>query len=217
MISGGTLYLLLPRMGEDSFKSVGFRGFFRPFASISFSFGPSLFFPLIEELAVLLDLLCDPEHGFVKPAFLQFALPHDDDAPAFRFQLPPHLLVPLLVPAHLRCPELRVRLGNRIVLAPFVSMPEAPVDKDDRPVSRQDDVRAPRQPLVVYAIAESQAPKRITQTQLRLGGGGVDLRHDVVPLFGGEDVGHARKIVIILSKNNEFWGQYQSEDVLTRS
>ena len=177
-------------MGEDSFKRADFRGFFRSFVPISFSFGPSLLLPLIEELAVLLDLFCDFENGFVKPAFLQFALPYDDDAPAFRFQLPPHFLVPLLVPAHLRCPELRVRLGNRIVLAPFVSMPEAPVDENDRPVSRQDDIRASRQPLVVDAIAESQPPKGITQTQLRLGGGGVDLRHDVVSLFGGEDVGH---------------------------
>lgn len=64
------------------------------------------------------------------------------------------------------------------------------MDENDRPVSRQDDIRAPRQPLVVDAIAEPQAPKGITQTQLRLGGGGVDLRHDVVSLFGGEDVGH---------------------------
>ena len=127
-------------MGEDSFKRVDFRGFFRPFAPISFSFGPSLLFPLIVELAVLLDLFGDIENGFVQPAFLQFALPHDDDAPAFRFQLAPYLLVPLLVPAHLRCPELRVRLGNRIVLAPFVSMPEAAMDKDDRPISRQDDI-----------------------------------------------------------------------------
>ena len=69
-------------------------------------------------------------------------------------------------------------------------MPEAPVNEDGRPVSRQDDIRAPRQPLVVYAIAESQSPQGITQAQLRLGGGGVDLRHDVMPLGGGEDVGH---------------------------
>ena len=181
---------------------------FRALLSPLFSLGPSFLLPLIEELSVLLDLFCDFENGFVQPAFLQFALPHDDDAPAFRFQLPPHLLVPLLVPAHLRRPELRVRLGNRIVLAPFVSMPEAPVDKDDRPVSRQDDIRAPRQPLVVYAIAESQPPKGITQTQLRLGGGGVDLRHHVVPLFGGEDVGHARKKMMSNVGIIRKWGDY---------
>ena len=63
------------------------------------------------------------------------------------------------------------------------------MDKDDRSISRQDDVWAPRQALVVYAIPEPQTPKGITQTQLRLGGGGVDLRHDVVSLLGGEDVG----------------------------
>ena len=185
-------------MGEDSFKRADFCGFF----------GPSLLLPLIEELAVLLDLFGDFEHGFVQPAFLQFALPHDDDAPAFRFQLAPHFLVPLLVPAHLRRPELRVGLGNRIILAPFVSMPEASVDENGRPVSRQDDIRAPRQPLVVDAIAESQPPKGITQTQLRLGGGGVDLRHDVVSLFGGEDVGHARKKMMSNVGIIRKWGDY---------
>ena len=149
-------------MGEDSFKGVGFCGFFRSFAPISFLLRPSLFFPQIEELAVLSNLLGDAENRVLLPALFQFALPHDDDAPSFRFQLPPHLLISLLVPAHLRHPKLLIRLGNRIVLAPFVSMPEAAVDENDRAVSRQDDVRAPRQTLVVYSIAESQSPKGIT-------------------------------------------------------
>ena len=165
---------------------------FSPFgvlASPPFSLHPSLFFSLIEVFTVLLDLLCDPENGFVQPGFLQFALPHDDDAPTFRFQLPPHFLISLLVPAHLRRPKFRIRLGNRIVLAPFVSMPEAAVNENDCSVSWQDDVRAPRQPLIIHAIAEPQSPESKTNTQLRLGGGGVDLRHHVMTLLGGEDVG----------------------------
>lgn len=76
-------------------------------------------------------------------------------------------------------------------------MPEASVDENDRPVSRQDDIRAPRQPLVVDAIAESQPPQGITQTQLRLGGGGVDLRHHVVSLFGGEDIRHPLSMLML--------------------
>ena len=64
------------------------------------------------------------------------------------------------------------------------------MDEDNGPVSWQDDFRAPRQPLVVHTIAEPQPPEGITQSQLRLGGGGVDLRHNVVSLLGGEDVGH---------------------------
>lgn len=70
-------------------------------------------------------------------------------------------------------------------------MPEAAVDENDSVISRKNDVRAPRKPLVVHTIAEPQPPKGITQAQLRLGGGGVDLRHDVVSLRRGEDVGHA--------------------------
>ena len=131
-------------MGEDSIKGVGFCGFFRSFAPISFLFRPSLLLPLIEEFSVRSNLLSDAKNRVLQPAFVQFAFPHDDDAPSFRFQFAPHLLIPFLVPAHLRRPEFRVRLGNRIVLAPFVPMPEAAVDKDDSPVSRQDGIRTPR-------------------------------------------------------------------------
>ncbi len=74
---------------------MSFCGFSRPFAPKSFSFCPPFLLPLIEELAILLDFLCDFEYGFVPPALLQFALPHDDDVPSFRFQFPPYLLVPL--------------------------------------------------------------------------------------------------------------------------
>ena len=87
-------------------------------------------------------------------------------------------------------------------------MPEAAVDEDGGPVSRQDDVWAPRQALVIYSITESQPPKGKTQTQLRLGGGGVDLRHDVVPLLGGEDVGHARKKMMSNVGIIRKWGDY---------
>ncbi len=76
-------------------------------------------------------------------------------------------------------------------------MPEAAVDEDDRAVSRQDDIRTPRKSLVVYTVAKPQSPKGITQTQLRLGGGGVDLRHDVVSLLGGKDVGQMICLVSI--------------------
>ena len=76
-------------------------------------------------------------------------------------------------------------------------MPEAAVDENDRSISRQDDVRAPWQALVVYAIAKSQPPKGITQTQLRLGGGGVDLRHDVMTLLGGEDIRHPLSMLML--------------------
>lgn len=90
-----------------------------------------------------------------------------------------------------------------------MSMPEASVNKDDRAVSRQDDVRTPRQPLVVHTIAEPQPPESITQTQLRLGGGGVDLRHDVVPLGGGKDVGHAQKRIMRDIGIIREWGDYR--------
>ena len=95
-------------------KQLSFR---RPLNSPPFPLDASLFLPLIEEFSVRSNLLGDAENRILQPALFQFALPHDDDAPSVRFQLAPHLLVPFLVPAHLRRPELRIRLGNLLVFA----------------------------------------------------------------------------------------------------
>ena len=64
------------------------------------------------------------------------------------------LLVPLPVPCDLRRPEFSVRLGNRVELAVPVAMPEAAMDKDDRAVLGEDDVRFAGQPLIIHPVPE---------------------------------------------------------------
>ena len=105
------------------------------------------------------DLGEDPVHGSVQPRLLQLAFPDDDDAPALRLQHPPDHLVPLLVPGNLRHPELRVRLRHSIAPAAPVPMPEATVHEDRGPVSRQHDVRRPRQAPHIRPIPESRFPQ----------------------------------------------------------
>ena len=75
-----------------------------------------------------------PVDGLFKVRLFQLTLPDNDYAPAFRLQLSPHLLVPLLVPGDFSYPELCVGFGDRIILAVFVAMPKASVYEDNRPM-----------------------------------------------------------------------------------
>ena len=118
-------------------------------------------------LHVAADLGADPVHGGVQACLLQLALPDNDDTPALRLQHPPDHLVPLLVPGNLRHPELRVRLRHSIAPAAPVPMPEAAVHEDRGPVSRQHDIRRPRQAPHIRPIPESPPPQGTPQRQLR--------------------------------------------------
>ena len=108
-------------------------------------------------------------NGVLQTSLFQLAFPYDDDKPALSLHLPPNLLVALLVPGDLGGPEVRVGLGNSIVGAAFVSMPEAAVNEDDRPVLRQDDIGGSGETFVVQTVSKAQMPKRMTQTEFRAG------------------------------------------------
>ena len=104
---------------------------------------------------------------FLQNRLLQLAFPHDDDEPALGFQLPPDLLVPLLVAGNLGRPEIRVGLGDRIVFTILVSMPETAVDEDGRSIFWEDNVRRSRQSFVVHPITKSFSPKKMAKRYLR--------------------------------------------------
>ena len=93
-----------------------------------------------KDLAVLPDGRCRCFNGFLQALLFQFAFPDDDDAPAFCLQLAPGVLVALPVAGYLGCPEVGVGLGNRVILAVLVAVPEAAVDEDDGAVLGEDDV-----------------------------------------------------------------------------
>ena len=111
-----------------------------------------------KDLAVVEDLCLYTADGFIQDGLLQLAFPDDDDAPAFGFELSPGLLVTLLVPSDFRRPEVGVSLGNRVVLAAFVAVPEAAVDEDDSVVFGEDDIGGAGETLVVHPVAEPQTP-----------------------------------------------------------
>ena len=93
-----------------------------------------------------------------KVRLFQLALPDNDDAPSFRLQLTPHLLIPLLVPGNLGHPELRVGFWDCIILTAFVAMPEAAMYKDNCPILWQYDIWPPREALIVNPVAKTLTP-----------------------------------------------------------
>ena len=132
---------------------------------------------------------------------LQFALPYRDAVPPHLRQPSLLLSVPLLVSSYLRHPELPVRLRNltargigKYVFTPLslwrgvggeapMTMPEAPVHKDARPVLSQHQVGMSRQPLMVQPIPESPLPQPTPHNHLRLRVLRLDSRHVIIPLL----------------------------------
>ena len=133
-----------------------------PLLPIRFSGLPSILQSLPESLSILADFLCDAINRFVQNRFLQLALPDDDDRPAFRFQLTPHLLVSLLISCYFRHPEISIGLGDSVILAALVAVPETTMHKNHGAVFRENDVRGARKASINHFVAESQAPECVT-------------------------------------------------------
>jgi len=82
--------------------------------------------------------------------------PDDDRAPAETAQATPIPLVPKNVRLEFLFPEDGVTLRIVGKATSWMPVPEAPVDKDNGAVTRQDDVGASRQILPVKAESETE-------------------------------------------------------------
>ena len=142
-------------------------------------------------------------HRVVDEGGLQLAFPDNDDLPSVFLQHSVVLLVALLVPPNLLHPELPVRRRNLAATRAdnfqfsifnfqfgFVSMPEAPVDEDGRPIWPHHDVGLPGHRLHVEPIAVPVTPQPPPHLQLRLRVLAADVRHASVPLLRCHRVGH---------------------------
>ena len=96
--------------------------------------------------------------GFSNARLLQLTLPNDDDAPPFRLQLPPDILISHLIPSDLSNPELRVSLGNSIILAAFVAMPETAVNENDGSMLWKNYVWTAWKTLGICSVTKSPMP-----------------------------------------------------------
>ena len=88
---------------------------------------------------------------------LQLAFPYCDAMPSHRGKLALVFYVTITVAFNLRFPEFSVALWNHIISASFVSMPEATVHEDARPVFAKHDVRMTRETWMVQPIAKPTA------------------------------------------------------------
>ena len=115
---------------------------------------------------------------------LQLTFPDDDDEPTLCLQLPPDLLVPLLVAGDFCLPELRVGLGSRVVFAILVAVPETAVDEDGGAVFGKDDVRGAWKLMNVEPVSESRLPEYTSQNSLRASVCRPVMRHVFIHMFG---------------------------------
>ena len=85
--------------------------------------------------------LRDTLNRIINTPLLQLAFPNNDNAPPFRLQLSPYLLIPLLITSNLCHPEVRVCLRCFVIVTAFVTMPKATVNENGRSVSWQYNIR----------------------------------------------------------------------------
>jgi hypothetical protein len=87
------------------------------------------------------------------------------------------LPVALDVPCNLLHPEISVGLGDGIVPATLMAMPEAPIYEDTSAVLAEYNVRMPWQTRIVHPITKAFAPQIFSDDHLRLRVFSFDSRH----------------------------------------
>ena len=128
--------------------------------------------------------------SFLPDSRLQFAFPYHDGMPSHFSQPVQHLMVPFPVSPDLLHPEPGVRFRHHIILASFMSMPEAPIHQNAGTILSEHDIRFSRQPWMIEPIPESPTPQKFPDKNLRFGIPAPYCRHIVMALFYGQTVRH---------------------------
>lgn len=90
-----------------------------------------------------------------------------------------------------------------------VSMPKTSVHKNAGSVFSQNQIRMPRQPLVIKPIAEAPTPQSTPHNHLRLRVLATNRRHVLVPLFRSKFI-HLEHLLILLSSSKPYQRAYTS-------
>ena len=118
-----------------------------------------LFFAAPILLTICADFLFHLANSAIKVLICQFAFPYDDYEPSLCLQLPPHILVPFLIPSNLLDPKGGICLGNHIVLTSLVPVPKTPVHKDHCSILWKDNIGRARKSFIIDPISESSSPQ----------------------------------------------------------
>lgn len=100
---------------------------------------------------------------------LQLAFPYCDAMPSHRGKLALVFYVTITVAFYLSFPEFSVAFWNHIISASFMSMPEASVHEDARPVFAKHDVRMTGETWMVQPIAKPSAEQEFPYHDFRFG------------------------------------------------
>ena len=139
--------------------------------------------------------------GLLPDSRLQFTFPDDDGMPSHFCQPMQHLMVPLPVPPDFILPELDIRFRHHIILASFMSMPEASIHQNAGTILSEHNIRFSRQPWMIEPIPESPSPQELPDKNLRFGILALDCRHVMVALFYGHFIWHALYLLRHLFSN----------------
>ena len=139
--------------------------------------------------------------GILPDSRLQFAFPDNDGMPSHFSQPMQHLMVPFQVSPDLLHPEPCVRFRHHIILAPFMSMPEASIHQNAGTILPEHNIRFPRQPRMIEPIPESSSPQELPDKNLRFGILASDCRHIVVALLYGHSIWHTLFLLRYLFSN----------------
>ena len=131
----------------------------------------------------------------------QFAFPYYNSMPSHFCQPMQHLMVPLSVSPDLILPELGIRFRHHIILAPFMSMPEASIHQNAGTILSEHNIWFSRQPWMIEPIPESPSPQELPDKNLRFGILASDCRHIMVALLYGHFIWHTLYLLRHLFSN----------------
>ena len=132
----------------------------------------------------------------------QLALPYDKHPPTVAPKLADMLLVIGHVAGEFFAPELPVGLGRRGDLASSVSMPEAAMNKDDRPMPGQDDVGLAGQRTIMKPEPEAGLVQQGPHDEFRLGVLALDQGHATTAFFFCKNIHHRNTIGYFISQDS---------------
>jgi hypothetical protein len=123
-----------------------------------------------------------------------FAFPNNDNLPAAPSKLTDFSPIARDVSVNLLVPEIDVRLWPFSSVAVSMTMPEATVDKDNRLISGQHDIRFARQVRRMQTKSVTHCVQQAAHTQLRSGITGLNPAHQFASLARIENVSHFRGV-----------------------
>ena len=135
---------------------------------------------------------CQRLQGLLPHSRFQLALPNGDAMPTHGSKLALLFDVALPVALNLVFPERGIGLGDNKISASWMPMPKASVDKDDRTIFAQHDVRMPGQPRMIEPIAKPSAKQEFPHHHLWFGVPPMYRSHAMMPLFFGHFVHSAQ-------------------------